>query len=117
MKELKKFVDRGGVLGGLSAGAIMMTPSIATASFPDFDRDENDVGIRNLNALNLMPFEFFPHYLNSRKYIEELNEHSILSSIPLYACPDGSGIIVENHQLRFVGRTWCFHNGQRFKLI
>ena len=44
--KLKKFVQDGGVLAGLSAGAILMTPNISTASYPDFDRDDNDVKLK-----------------------------------------------------------------------
>lgn len=37
---LRDFADRGGVLAGLSAGAILATPHIGLAAHPDFDRDE-----------------------------------------------------------------------------
>jgi dipeptidase E len=116
MGELKQFVKKGGILTGLSAGAIMMTSNIATAGFPDFDKDDNEENIKNFKSLNLVNFEFFPHYRNSQRYDRELISHSRKIKEPLYACPDGSGIIVEDHQIRFVGRVYCFHEGKKFRI-
>ena len=57
---LREFVARGGVLAGLSAGAILMTPHIGLAGYPSFDRDENDVGLRNEASLALVDFALPP---------------------------------------------------------
>src|SRR5690606_27915655 len=62
LPQLREFVKRGGVLTGLSAGAIMMTENIEMAGYPDFDRDENIVNIKNLSALNVVDFLFFAHF-------------------------------------------------------
>jgi dipeptidase E len=110
---LKKFVDGGGVLTGLSAGAIMMTPTITTASFPSFDFDENIENLRDLKSLNFVKFHFFPHYVNSNRYAKELAEFSKTIDMPLFAAPDGAGVIVQNNELQFVGRVHCFHNGKK----
>lgn len=114
--ELKKFVARGGVLSGLSAGAIIMTPNIETAGFPSFDKDENEENLRNLKSLSLVPFEFFPHYKNSKRYENELIKYSKNLKHPLYAAIDGAGIIKENQTIRFIGRVFCFYQGKKFKM-
>lgn len=114
LKELKEWVKNGGVLTGLSAGAIIMTNSIETAGFPSFDRDENDENLKNLTGLQLVDFEFFPHYKNSKRYDEELKTYSKSLSSPLYACPDGSGILITDDEIRFVGRTVCFFQGNKY---
>ncbi len=111
--ELKKFVKNGGVLTGLSAGGIVMTPTIHTAGFPEFDCDDNDENIKNLKALSLVDFEFFPHYRNSKRYDKELLDHSTRIKRPLYACPDGSGISVSGKSLKFHGRVFCFFEGKK----
>lgn len=113
ISKLKKFVKQGGVLTGLSAGAILLTPNILTASFPDFDRDENDEGIKNFSALNLVNFEFFPHYKNSNRYDTEILKYSKKINHPLFACPDGSSIIHETNSLKFVGKSYCFFKGKK----
>ncbi len=116
MPELKKFVKRGGILTGLSAGAILMTPNIGTAGFPSFDRDDNEEKIKNFASMALVPFEFFPHYCNSARYDKELISHSKKTKNPIYACPDGSGIIVTNEILSFVGRAYCFFRGKKISI-
>jgi dipeptidase E len=114
LKELRSWVKNGGVLTGLSAGAILMTNKIETASFPSFDRDENEEGVKNLSALQLVDFEFFPHYRNSKRYDEELLSYSMTLDSPLYACPDGSGIMINGDELRFIGKTVCFFRGSKY---
>lgn len=113
LQDLKRFVKNGGILTGLSAGAIIMTKSIETAGFPDFDKDENDERLRNFSGMGLVNFEFFPHYKNSKRYDREILEYSKKSVNPLYACPDGSGIIVKNDEIRFIGKTFCFYKGKK----
>ena len=116
LNDLKTFVKRGGILAGLSAGAILMTPNINTAGFPDFDCDENTVKLKSWQGLNLVDFEFFPHYVNSKRYIEELAAYSLTCDKPLYAVPDGAGIVIDGDVIRFIGRPYCFVNGKKFRL-
>ncbi len=108
---LKEFALSGGVLSGLSAGGIIMTPNIKTAGYPDFDCDENEDGVTNLRGMNLVKFEFFPHYKNSLRYDRELRKQSRLTKNPIFALPDGSGIIKTEESMQFVGKAWCFHQG------
>lgn len=113
---LKEYVASGrGVLAGQSAGSIMMTPNITMASLPEFDCDENDIGINNWRSLGLVGFEFFPHYLNTRRYIHELNIASANLPHPIYAFPDGSGIAVNHHKISFIGNSWMFFRGKKVK--
>lgn len=114
--HFKKFLKRGGVLCGLSAGAIVLTPHVHTASFPHFDRDENPWEMKNLSAMRLVNFEFFPHYKNSQRYDAELKHHSKKSNLPLYACPNGGGIIIEEDSLTFCGKAHVFYQGKKFTL-
>ena len=116
LNELRQWVKAGGVLTGLSAGAIMMTNHIQTAGFPSFDCDDNEYNLKNLSALQLVDFEFFPHYKNSKRYDNELLEYSKHSARPLYACPDGSGILVNHEEVSFIGKAFCFYAGNKFRL-
>lgn len=108
---LKEFYLEGGIISGLSAGGIILTPNIKTAGYPDFDCDDNEEGITNLRGLNLVKFEFFPHYKNSVRYDTELRKQSQLTKNPIFALPDGSGIIKTELGTNFVGKAWCFHKG------
>lgn len=113
--ELKKYVKKGGVLAGLSAGAIIMTPTIATASYPKFDRDDNDVGITDLEALRLVPFEFFPHFTAEPEYRRELKKQSKLINNPIYGVADGGAIIVNGSKIEFYGDVWGYVGGKEFR--
>ena len=112
--KLRDYAMQGGVLAGLSAGAIIMTSSIHTAGMPEFDADENDVGIRNLKSMNLVNFEFFPHFDNTKRYIREFCEYTEDRHRALYCCTDGSGLVVNHDKFKTVGWVWGFVRGQKF---
>ncbi len=115
---LRRYADRGGVLAGLSAGALLVTPNIGLAAYPEFDRDENDVALpeSRWGALDLVDFEFFPHFRRSRRYRDALMKYSKRARFPLYACSDGSGIVVEGDRFTAHGDVWLFDRGQERKI-
>lgn len=47
-------------LAGFSAGALVLTPTIAVCNLPGFD--ENMVEINDFSGLDIVDFELFPHY-------------------------------------------------------
>jgi dipeptidase E len=110
---LRDFAARGGVLAGLSAGAHILTPHIELAGYPEFDRDANDIGLpaNRFRSLGVVGFEFFPHYRNSRRYRDSLKSYSKRTRLPLYACRDGSGIVVEGDRFTAHGDVWLFDRG------
>lgn len=116
LPELRKFVEKGGVLTGLSAGAIMMTENIEMAGYPSFDRDDNIVGLKNLSALGLLDFAFFPHFKNSPRYDVAFKKYSKTKNKVIYACPDGAGIVVNDGELRFIGKTFAYSEGHKFPI-
>src|SRR6185437_8439483 len=50
--------------------------NIKLASIPRFDADENDVGLKDLDALGLTTFEFSPHYSENRSRNTSLLNYS-----------------------------------------
>ena len=112
LKHLKK----AGMFEHFNKFLIVLTPHVHTASFPHFDRDENPFDMKNLSAMRLVNFEFFPHYKNSKRYDAELLHHSKKSKLPLYACADGGGIIVEDDQIAFSGKCSQFYQGKKLVL-
>jgi dipeptidase E len=113
LSKLNKYVLDGGCLVGLSAGAIITTPTIAIAAHLPGGGDSNDVGLSNLSAVNLTNFEFAPHFEGDKS---KLAQYSKNSANPIYACPDGSGITVDGPKLTFHGPVTCINNGQTFKI-
>ncbi len=116
LSNLRQFAEKGGVLTGLSAGAIIMTENIELAGYPEFDRDENMVGLKNFSSLGLVDFAFFPHFKNSSRYDTAFKCYSKLKSKVIYACPDGAGIVVNNGELRFIGKTYAYSDGHKFSI-
>ncbi|MDO9181430.1 MAG: Type 1 glutamine amidotransferase-like domain-containing protein [Bacteriovorax sp.] len=111
--HLQEFLKKDGVLCGLSAGAIVLSPNINTANFPSFDRDENLIGLKNLKGMGLVNFEFFPHYTNAKRYSDEFVAYTEKSKFPFYASFDGSGIIIEDKHITFWGKNYLFYQGKK----
>lgn len=58
---LRDWALAGGILIGVSAGAILMAPTIATEALFISLRHED---LTDGDAVGLVPFEFFPHLIN-----------------------------------------------------
>lgn len=118
LSALKRFAARGGVLAGMSAGAHLLTPHVHLAGFPPFDRDENEVGLPRhaLGAVGLVDFEFFPHYRHSPRYRAALADYSRRERSLLYACRDGSGLVVEGDRITPLGDVWIFDRGHERRI-
>lgn len=118
LDAIDDFARRGGVVAGLSAGGILMTPDIGLAGYPEFDRDEDEIGLskRARRALGLVDFEFFPHFRRSKRYRDALADYSRRSGRALYACRDGSGIVVEGDRFTAHGEVWLFDRGQERRI-
>ncbi len=111
---LRDYAHNGGVVAGLSAGGIVLTPNISTAGFPYFDRDSNFVNIRDQKSLKLTQFEFYPHYVHTSAYKKALLSHSRKTLYPIYAVPDFSGVVVQGQKTRFLGPVHVYWNGRHF---
>jgi dipeptidase E len=116
MSHLKRFARQDGVLAGLSAGALIMTPNIRLAGIPKYDADKNEDGLKDLSGLALTDFEFSPHYAATEKRNRVLLNYSKKAGSPIYACSDGGGIVIEGSKFTAYGRTCVFHKGEKFKI-
>lgn len=113
MPKLRRFAKQGGIIAGLSAGGLILTPHIQLAGYPDFDSDENEVGLDKFEALNLVKFEFFPHFRNKKILVDALSKYSESSKYPMITCTDGSGIIIEPGRTQFIGNVTVFARGEK----
>lgn len=114
LPELHGYVKKGGVLFGVSAGSIIMTPTIALSGLVPGEADENEVGLRNLKGLGLVNFEVYPHYSQSRASVRALRQYTKPLSKRVYAFPDGSGVVVNGSITSFHGDVKCFRKGEEF---
>jgi len=106
--RLRKYIDNGGYIIGLCAGAIMMAKDISAARFGG----EDIVGLSSLSSLALVDFDFMPHWNQNSYYLEELKEYSNNTGSTVYTCNDGDGIIVMNNKLHFFGDIQMIKEGK-----
>jgi dipeptidase E len=117
ISKLKQFAKSGGVLAGLSAGALIMTPSIGLAGYPAWEADENDVGLRDLRALGLVGFEFFPHFERTPRMIRALARYSRAHSNSILTAEDGGGIVVNEKRTTLLGRVSLVTGGEFHEIV
>lgn len=111
LDPLRNWALRGGILIGTSAGAILMTPTIAIDALFSGRAPEDVVGG---NALNLLPFEFFPHLNAEANYLAEILRYSIYTKRPIVAVNDGAGIVVSDGIVECFGNPlWIFQGAIR----
>jgi dipeptidase E len=98
---LTDYACRGGVLIGVSAGAVIMTPSVLSA---ELCGDVRPQGVTDDTGLGLVDFHFWPHY---QSQLREGDRHpqQLPSLRDLFACPDGSGIIVDGLGVELFGQV------------
>lgn len=86
------------VLAGFSAGAIVLSPTIAVAGQPAGDDpndliDANLVGITDLTGLNIIDFEVFPHY-NPQKDKHTLDKYRQIAKNQVKEIADNEYIVI-----------------------
>jgi dipeptidase E len=109
---IRAYLRSGGLLIGVSAGSIMMTPDITTAGLVPWESDKNEVGLKDLKALHLVNFEVYPHYRSEPHCDAILKRYSERKKRTLYALPDSSGIVRTDGILSFHGAVTCFQGGK-----
>jgi dipeptidase E len=114
--HLKKFASRGGVLAGLSAGALIMSPTTKLAADKGLGPDPNDVGLKDYRGMNLFQFEFSPHFHPTPKQLKAHLAYSLKTPNAILASEDGGGVIINGNEVRVCGRAMLFQNGTQFQL-
>lgn len=91
-KAIIQFWEKGGVvLSGFSAGAIVLTPSVETATTGVDEREE--LGLTDLRGLGIVPFHVWPHY-DASQYAE-LQEYRSKHNVEVRTIGDEECLVVE----------------------
>lgn len=95
---LKSIASKDVPIYGGSAGAIILTRSILPASY----LDENEIGISDLSALNLIDIDIWCHYTDSMKgdLKEFMKKHDLHTVV---AIPENAGLSVSEKGIEAVG--------------
>lgn len=100
MDTLVQYVARGGVLIGVSAGSILMTPDISTSRLCG---DALIAGETDFSGLGLVDFGFAPHFGDKEYDQAALRKYSREHGTVVYACRDSGGIVVVDDEVKCIG--------------
>lgn len=115
--SLRAHLKAGKLIVGLSAGGIVLTPSLMMACYPSKDADDCNVKRKSLKGLDLLPFELCPHYKNSKNMVKDLLVYSSLHGFPLYGVRDGDFIAVGDEGVYFSSKTSLFFHGEKVQFL
>lgn len=104
---LRHYVHNGGVLIGISAGSILISKSIDLAGL----LQDNEAEPCCTDSLNLVDFEFVPHWERNHLYLDKLKQYSEQQDTVIYACSDSDGIVVDGEKTTFIGKVLEIRNG------
>ncbi|MCL1080095.1 peptidase S51 [Parashewanella spongiae] len=96
LHRISEFNLSGGIVIGVSAGAMIITPSIESAFLCG---DKNTVNLTDFTGLHLVNLRFIPH----------VNKLIIDGALPntwdcdVFFCSDYDGILIKNEQLQYIG--------------
>jgi dipeptidase E len=111
-KVILKHVNRGKLYIGISAGSYIACPTIEQSYWKNADK--NKIGLKNLTALNLVPFLITAHF--EEKYRQIIENAAKTAKYPIIALNDTQAIMVTDNKWRVVGRgNKEYFNG--FKVI
>jgi dipeptidase E len=101
MDTLIQYVSQGGVLIGVSAGSILMTPDISTSALRG--KSTPIEGETDYSGLNLVNFSFLPHCNDISLILDKIRKYSQDHQSVVYAAKDSGGIIVNDDNIRCIG--------------
>lgn len=99
-KLLKRAINTGMYYIGVSAGTIICSPTIEVAGWKSLDN--NIVGLKDLTALNLVPFNIFVHY--TPKFKKLVKSMAPKSKFPTKILTDNQAISVIGDRYQLVGK-------------
>lgn len=85
------------VIGGYSAGAIVLTPTVQIAATKPWPNENQGVGLTNFDALHFVDFEVFPHYAPDTKAIFE--RYRKVTANTLKPLADDEYICIDDYRL------------------
>ncbi len=111
-KAIKSFLSRGGVYVGVSAGSYIASPTIDAATWKHTDK--NITNLKDLRALNLVPFLITAHFEEKHRSIIE--KAASQTKYPIIALNDKQAILVKNEDIKIIGEgeKIVFNTSNRF---
>lgn len=98
-ETVNKLLDRSGVYVGVSAGAIILAPTIQIAA--SIDPEPNEVGITDLDGFGLVDFEIYPHYDSSHD--KELSSYQKTTTNKVIRISNSQAIVISDSEQQIIG--------------
>jgi dipeptidase E len=98
--KLSGYAQAGGVLIGISAGAVLLTPTIESTVLCG---DVNLVGLSDSRSLGLVSFMFSPHATKQQAELEAAKELVDKKNREIYLCNDNESVVILNNEIRTFG--------------
>ncbi|WP_129590050.1 Type 1 glutamine amidotransferase-like domain-containing protein [Gloeocapsopsis dulcis] len=102
MKRLQHYANHEGVLIGVSAGAIILTPDITSAQLCG---DVPYAPLTICQGLELVDFAFVPHVQDTPEDYIRMQAYANQQQRVLYGCHDGDGVVVAGETVTLVGNV------------
>lgn len=102
--HLNQYLDSGGVLIGVSAGAMILSRSLGLADEVKPIRARKN----EPKALKLFDFEFYPHFQGDERTASDLACYAKAYKTRVYACDDNGGIFLQDTQTTLLGPVVVF---------
>lgn len=109
MEKLRSYVEKWGILIGLSAWGIIMSKHIGTAG--NLCSDTNDSESNDLSSLWLNDFEFVPHFSWENEALQRLKDYS--KGKILYAVKDWDWLIINWNNIKTIWEVIVFQNWEK----
>jgi len=108
-KRLIEYVNSGGVLIGVSAGSIIMTPDISECVLCG---DENYIGLQNTKGLGLVNFHYVPHAIKGDMVNNNVITKSKQDNSAIVVCSDYDWIVIDGAKYEIYGEPKLILNGE-----
>lgn len=98
-KIIRSLLNEGKLYVGVSAGSYVACPTIEAAGWKH--RDKNNIGLKDLRALNLVPFLITAHF--EEKYRPVIEQAAKGTKYPIVALYDTQAALAEDGSCKIVG--------------
>lgn len=98
-KIIKRLLNKDKLYIGISAGSYICCPTIEMATWKHQDR--NKIGIKDLKALNFIPFLITAHF--NEKHYQIINKAAQTIHYAIVVLTDAQAVLVENDKVKVVG--------------
>jgi dipeptidase E len=107
-KVLSDYFNQGGIIVGVSGGAVQLGKSAKL-----FQLFMDTLNEEDLDTLNFVDFEFLPHYNRwTDDFKRDVLSFSQTTGTTVYAGNDGDGLIVNGEKLQMVGEIVVIRDGK-----